>query len=135
MCGVIATAPTVVRNSVWPSGVGLRHEVGADRAVGAGLVLDDDGLAEDVLDLVGDQAADEIGRAAGREGDHHADRAVGEVLRLHGGRGRGEQQQGGGEAWQGVTCTCILPRICPVFGGSLALPVYRGCGERLVASP
>ena len=43
----------------------LRHEVGAERAVGAGLVLDDDGLAEDVLDLVGDQAADEIGRAAG----------------------------------------------------------------------
>ena len=78
-------------------GLRLRHVVGADRAVGAGLVLDDDGLAEDVLDLVGDQAADEIGRAAGREGDHDVDRLVGKVLRLHGGRGRGEQQQSRGE--------------------------------------
>ena len=77
--------------------LGLGDEVGADRAVGAGLVLDQDRLAEDVLELVGDQAADEIGRAAGREGDHHADRAGGEVLRLYGGRAMRRAEQRGGK--------------------------------------
>ena len=75
----------------------LRHVVGADRAVGAGLVLDDDGAAENVLHLFGHQPADEIGRAAGREGYHHMDRLVGKVLRLNGGRDRSEQQESQGE--------------------------------------
>ena len=93
MCGVIATAPTVVRNSVWPSGSDFATKSAPIAPLAPGLFSMRMALAEDVLHLVGDQAADEIGRSAGREGDHHADRPVGEVLRLYGGRGRGDQQQ------------------------------------------
>ena len=61
-------------------GFGLGHEIGADRAVGARLVLDQHRLGQQVLEPVSEQAAHEIGRTAGREGDDHADRAGREVL-------------------------------------------------------
>ncbi len=88
--------------------VGLRlgDEVGADRAVGAGLVLDQHRLRQRVLQLVGEQPADEIGRAAGREGDHHADRAGGEVLGWCGGRDRGRKKCGGSN---GKACEHGIP--------------------------
>ena len=75
-------------------GVGLGDVVGADGAGGAGPVLDIDALAERRRHLVGDQAADEIGRSPGREGDHDADRPGRIIiLRLRGRRaGRGQRR-------------------------------------------
>ncbi len=96
MCGVIATAPTVVRNSVYPSGGDFATKSAPIAPLAPGL-FSMMTWPSDVLELVGDQPADEIGRSAGREGDHHADRPVGEVLRLRGGRGRGKQQDSSGE--------------------------------------
>src|SRR5262249_60310799 len=64
---------------------GRPHDhLGADRAGGARLVLDDDTLTEQVLGFVGEQRADEIGRPAGRERNDHLDRARWVVLRLCG---------------------------------------------------
>ena len=71
-------------------GLAFRHIVGADGAVGARLVLDDDVLAQARLELVGDEPRHHIGRPAGRKGDDDADDAGREVLR--GGR-RGEPGQ------------------------------------------
>jgi hypothetical protein len=64
---------------------------------GSDLVLDDDGAAQQLLDLVGDQTADEIGRPAGRKRDHHMDGLVWKVLGLHGRSSGGEQQESRGE--------------------------------------
>ena len=47
-------------------GRGLGHRVGADVAAGAGLVVDDERLAELFLQMVGDQAGDHVGRRARR---------------------------------------------------------------------
>ena len=52
----------------------------ADRAVRAGLVLDDDALPQQRLELVRKEARDEIGRSAGRERDHDAHGPRGEIL-------------------------------------------------------
>ena len=62
----------------------LRHRAGADGAAGAAAVVDDDLLAEDLAHLVGDGAADDRGRAAGRERDDQRDRPV--RIGLRGGR-------------------------------------------------
>jgi hypothetical protein len=49
-------------------GPGLGHVVGAEGRAGAGLALDDDRLAEALLQLVGERAGEHVGGAAGREG-------------------------------------------------------------------
>ena len=92
MCGVIAIAPTVERKMVWPSGSALATKSAPIAPLAPGLFSISTGCGSELLELVGEQAADEVGRAAGREGDHHADRAGGEVLRLgrRGGGGRNE---------------------------------------------
>ena len=64
-----------------PVRLALCDVIGADRAIRARPVLDDDVLPEQRLELVGEYARDEIGRSAGREGDDHADDAGGKVLR------------------------------------------------------
>ena len=69
-------------------GRGLRDVIGPDRAVRAGLVLDDDALAEVFLQFVGDEAGDEIGVAARCEGDDEPDRALRIVLSAHRARER-----------------------------------------------
>ncbi|MNL05444.1 hypothetical protein D3C87_1260420 [compost metagenome] len=58
--------------------VGLRasHRGGAYRAARAGLVLDDDLLAQRVVQLLRQRARQRVGRAAGREGHHDADGLV-----------------------------------------------------------
>ena len=74
-------------------GIALGDRLGADRAAGAGTVVDHDFLAEHVADLVGDGAADDRGAAAGRERNHQRDGAGGIVLRTRriGGEARTEQ--------------------------------------------
>ena len=52
----------------------------ADCADGAADILDDDGLAEIAAQLVGSQAADDVGAAAGGEGHDYLDRPRGPGL-------------------------------------------------------
>ena len=49
----------------------------ADIAAGAAAIVDDEGLAGRLLERRGDDAGDDIGRAARRVGDHELDRPVG----------------------------------------------------------
>ena len=67
----------------------LGHGVDAERAAGAGAVLDHHGLAERLGELLADEARADIGDAAGRERHDDADGAAGPGL---GRRGRGEQR-------------------------------------------
>jgi hypothetical protein len=52
-----------------------QHVARRQHAGGAGLVLDDDALAEQRAELVGDVPRRNVGRAAGAEADHEAHRA------------------------------------------------------------
>ena len=79
-------------------GIGFGDVAAAQRAVGAGLVVDIDALAEQRRHLVGHQAADEVGRAAGREGDDDADRPGRKILRLR--NLRSAQRQRGADGRQ-----------------------------------
>ena len=58
-------------------GLGVLDLHGADRARGAALVVDDHGLAELLGQLVGEHAADDVGRPAGRERHDEADGTIG----------------------------------------------------------
>src|SRR3984893_7012303 len=62
----------------------------ADRAVGAGPVLHDDALSQERLELVGKEAANEVGRPARGKRDHDAHGPGGEIL----GSGRGREHWG-----------------------------------------
>ena len=53
-------------------GRALCHDAGADGAARAAAVLDDERFRELLGELVGDEAADDVGGAAGREADHDA---------------------------------------------------------------
>ena len=57
------------------------HVVRGERRAGAGLVIDDDRVPERRAQAIGDEARRNVGRPAGREADHHADRAGRIVLR------------------------------------------------------
>ena len=70
-------------------GFGLGDVIGTERAGCAGLILDDHTLTELFLELVGEQAPNEIGRPAGRKRDHQLDRARRKVLRAGGCQGHG----------------------------------------------
>ncbi len=67
-----------------------RHELGADAAAGAGAVVDHHRLSERLADLIADDAADNVGIAAGRERHDQPDRPVG--------------KSGEGIAWQQGCC-------------------------------
>jgi len=58
-------------------GRGLGDRVGADIAARARAVLDHDLLAETGAELLRDDPRDDVGAAAGREGDDQADRPIG----------------------------------------------------------
>ena len=77
-------------------GRGLDECSGADGAGSAGLVFDDDGLAQAFGQFLCDQARCGVGRAACRKGDHHADDLVGPC-------GGGSCRQGGEG---GAQCAC-----------------------------
>ena len=81
----------------------LGDGVRANGAAGSGAVLDDHPLAEPGGELLGEQAGQGVGRAAGGEGQHHADRPGG-PCGLRGGGARLRDEGGGGEAGeQGAT--------------------------------
>ena len=61
---------------------GARGARGGGGAAGADHVLDDDALAERLRHMRGDDARDDVGRAAGRERHDHGDGAGRIVLRL-----------------------------------------------------
>ena len=65
-------------------GRGVRDQLIAEDAAGARLVLDDDRLAEPLLHGVGEDAADDVGAAAGAERDDDMDRLRRPVLRRRG---------------------------------------------------
>jgi hypothetical protein len=65
----------------------LGDEVGADVAVGAGAILDQEGLSEILRQPLAEEAGDEVERASGREGDDDAHRFRGPGLRLDGSGG------------------------------------------------
>ena len=67
-------------------------DVAADHARGAGLVLDQHGDAQHVLQLVGDDARGDVDVPARRIGRHDADRLVGEFVGGLGGGGAGDEQ-------------------------------------------
>ena len=76
-------------------GRGAHHVLPAQRAAGAGLVVDDHRGAQRLAQRLGDDARDDVAGAAGGEGDDDADRLV----RIGGQRGRRGQraQRGGGQ--------------------------------------
>ena len=65
-------------------GRGLGDDVGADDGVSAGLVFEDDGLAERLGDLLPDEPGHEIGVATRCVGHDHTDRTVRPTLRKGG---------------------------------------------------
>ena len=74
----------------------LRHHVGADRAAGAGAVLDDDILSELPADLLHHDARDDVARTARTERHDHGDVARRPVLR-GGGSGEGGKRKERGQ--------------------------------------
>ncbi len=86
----------------------LRHEGGADVAVGARTVVDDHRLAQRLAQLLADQAGDDVRRPAGGIGHHQPDRPVRPGIGCQGrrhqsGRGSGEGG-GGGELEEAAAC-------------------------------
>ena len=77
-------------------GFGLGDVIGGDVAAGAGLVLDDELLAEFLGYLGGDDPRQNVGGAAGREGNDELDRPC----RPFGGLGppRQQRQRAGGDS-------------------------------------
>ena len=65
--------PIEPNSKVWPSGAAFMTCAGGKLAVGAGPVLDDDGLAEPILQLAADEAREIVEPAAGGVGDHDVD--------------------------------------------------------------
>src|SRR6266849_6561427 len=60
--------------------LGLRHVIGAERARGAGAVVDDDQLPEQLLHLLAEHPADDVVRSARRKGYNESNRLVGIIL-------------------------------------------------------
>jgi hypothetical protein len=78
-------------------GVGLSHIAAAERAVGAGLVVNVDPLAKELGHFVGYHAADEVGRTARRKRHHDADGPGRKILRIGARRLTQRQDCTGGE--------------------------------------
>ena len=73
--------------------------LGGDVATGAGTVVHDEGLSEDLLELLADHAGEHIARPARRERDQERDRLgrIGLRGRTRGRQEHREAQQGGTE--------------------------------------
>ena len=99
-------------------GIGLGDEFAAERAVGPGLVVDDDALPERRLHLLGDDPADKIGGTSGRKCNHDMDRPVRKIIRLRQLR-RGQRQQRGSDS-SDQDASNFAQNFLPV----------SGCGDR-----
>jgi hypothetical protein len=72
----------------------LGDDLAGDHTVGAGAVVGDDRLAPGLREVLAHRARQQVGRAARREGDHHADLLVRVgALRPHGDRGERQYAQ------------------------------------------
>ena len=82
--------------------IGLGREIGGDRVRCPGPVIDDEGLTEDRLILLGQRPGDEVGAATGRGTNHDADRLGRPVLRdtARWGEPKGDGGREGQEALQ-----------------------------------
>src|SRR5438552_2667145 len=83
-------------------GRALRHDAGGDGAARTAAVLDHERSSELLAELVGDQAPDDVGGAAGREADHDAHRLRGPGLRKGEKRQRCQQAEEGAEHRQSI---------------------------------
>ena len=72
---------------------GPRHRLGRDDGVGAGPILDDEGLAERAGHVLRDDARDHVGRPARRETDQDPHRPRGIALRGRGARERARRRR------------------------------------------
>jgi hypothetical protein len=107
-----------------PVGRALRHLVGPDQAVRAGLVLDDHRLSEGRRELLADEPGHRVGDTAGRVGHDDADRPRRVGLRQ--GVARTTRRRQGGRQAKGEA----TPRLCRVgHGGSSSGPARAAaCG-------
>jgi hypothetical protein len=121
---------------------GPHNRLNGDVAIGAGAVLDDDGLAEQPRQAVLKQASGEIGAAAGRVGHDDGNGAAG--WRLGEGRRTGHREAGGeecaaGEAGHGVSSVAaLLPGPRWRVAGSAAAGTSSAMGRprrRLIGCP
>ena len=87
-------------------GLGLRREIGADVAAGAGLLLDDDRLAPFRLQLVGGDARQHVVDAAGRERHDELDGLAGKAA-LRAGRG-GSASRAAASTMPGAASRCFM---------------------------
>ena len=94
----------------------LGDEVGAEVAAGAGLVLDDEGLAEGLAELGRERARQDVGRAAGANGTTMRTGLVGQApwaraqARRGGGRDRGPRANDDEATWRGACARMRAPR-------------------------
>ena len=98
MCGTTAIGPIGITMIVEPSGAAALTASAAIRPAAPGRFSTMHRLADRVLELVGDDARDEIGGAARREPDDDPHGLVHPVLRRYGRGDRKEQRAGAGEA-------------------------------------
>src|SRR5262249_45737166 len=91
--------------------VGARDRLVAERAGGAGPVLDHHRLAEPLLQRLGDDAADDVGAAAGPERHDHLDRPLRPVLRPC--IERAAEQRGGGQTNEHTSRQHRIPPLGP----------------------
>ena len=116
---------------------GVRRQLGADHAAGAGAVVDDHLLAELVAHLLRDDAADHVVAAAGRERNDQPDRPVG-IIRLRRGRGGERDQKSGGGQQQRRILGIVLSipnRISTPNGVTRALmpPFLTTCSHLFIS--
>ena len=98
-CGTTAIGPIGITMIVVPSGAAALTASAVMRPIAPGLFSTIDRLAERRAHLVGDDARDDVGGAAGREPDENPDRLVDLVL-CDGGNGAGasDSVNDGGDA-------------------------------------
>jgi hypothetical protein len=109
---------------------GTRDDLGGDRGRRARPVLHHHRLAPGGLQAVRRDAADEVGRPAGREADQQPDRAVGPGGLCAGGGGgdQGGQRKQRAARRGGGRHGAVLP-ACPGGGAPAAIPGTVACGS------
>jgi hypothetical protein len=107
----------------------LGDELGADRAAGAGLVVDHDGLPERALQLVDEQSCVRIERATGREADDDLHRPL--RKRGLGRTGSGQPCRAHATVSTGAASSCC-PRVAAIRHPATLrqwVVVFRSCHE------
>jgi hypothetical protein len=114
----------------------MRGGFGADGAAGAGLVLDDHRLPPRFGEALPDDAAEDVGAAAGRERDDQVDRLVGVGLRrCRSGEAHGQARQRGArrtrhalQRREADVIHGVIPRLGCSGGAHQCLPSHTAAG-------